>query len=245
MIPSLINAYEIFSNDIFIKEVPKNNFLPLKELLDKANFYDRRYINNKTKYENIAWLKNGIGVPIDVDDYRFIFEGETDRKYIINLLPDYYELKHKILLCLGIALSIVIIFKILDSVINWFHIKNQYRRTLHYHLKKSCNPRNFLEPYNKLKIDISSDIYNRILKIPVNDIQALKIIQDEIVERLKINPIDLNELSKLKDKCNPQRFINPFNKEKLDIANECYERLCSPNLTVEDYFEIMEKVKEL
>ena len=75
--------------------------------------------------------------------------------------------------------------------------------------------------------------------------QSLKNIQQDIMERLGITPIDVIELTKLKDKCNPQRFTNPFNKEKLELANEYYSILCSPNLTTEEYFDVLEKARNL
>lgn len=74
---------------------------------------------------------------------------------------------------------------------------------------------------------------------------ALKEIQIQASSELGINFIDKAELKDLREKVNPKRFINPYNAEKVSLANELYAILAKDNLTYGEMIEVKEKAKEL
>ena len=59
------------------------------------------------------------------------------------------------------------------------------------------------------------------------------------------NLIDKAELEDLREKVNPKRFINPYNAEKVSLANELYATLVKENLTYGELIEVKEKSKLL
>ncbi len=70
-------------------------------------------------------------------------------------------------------------------------------------------------------------------------------LQAEAVASLGIVLIDAEELKDLTEKVNPQRFMNPYNAEKVKLANDLYSRLTKEGLTYEEFAEIEEKTKAL
>ena len=55
----------------------------------------------------------------------------------------------------------------------------------------------------------------------------------------------VEELEDLKEKVNPKRFLNPYNAEKVSLANELYAILTKDNLTYTELIEVKEKFKHL
>lgn len=126
--------------------------------------------------------------------------------------------------------------------------RNQEKEEMLYDkLKRLCNPANFISKgdYDKEKIDKANDIYAKLMSISSDDKELLNEIQTAAVNELGINLINKDKVQELKEKVNPKNFINPYNAEKLALANELYAILIKEGLTYNELEEIEEKSKLL
>ena len=49
----------------------------------------------------------------------------------------------------------------------------------------------------------------------------------------------------MKKKVNPKQFVHPYNPEKLELANDLYNRLLKDDLTYSEYIDIRKKANIL
>ena len=117
--------------------------------------------------------------------------------------------------------------------------------SLYDKLKRLCNPSNFIKDYNKEKVDAANTIYQRLMETASDDADALNEIQAQAVSMLGITLIDQEKLNNLKEKVNPKNFMNPYNAEKVALANELYSRLAKEDLIYSEFSEIEEQSKKL
>ena len=71
------------------------------------------------------------------------------------------------------------------------------------------------------------------------------VLQARAVLELGVILIDNEKLKDLKEKVNPQKFMKPYNAEKVKIANDLYSRLAKENLTFDEFIIIEEESKKL
>ena len=64
-------------------------------------------------------------------------------------------------------------------------------------------------------------------------------------QELGVSFISQNRIEQLKDLCNPSRFMNPYQPEKVSLANKLYARLSMDNLGIDDLEEIESVLHEL
>lgn len=114
---------------------------------------------------------------------------------------------------------------------------------LYKKLKRQCNPVNFMEPYNQLKIDASNRIYKELIKIDSSDINSLKVIRKRMAEELGVKNIDSEYIEALKEKCNPALFMDPYDAEKVSIANKIYAKLMNNLEDIEALEEIEKEIE--
>ena len=51
--------------------------------------------------------------------------------------------------------------------------------------------------------------------------------------------------TELKEKVNPKNYLNPYNADKVTLANELYDMLCKKDLSYREFVEVKEKSKLL
>ena len=102
-----------------------------------------------------------------------------------------------------------------------------------------------MKNYDKEKVDKANEIYQKLMEIKPEDKTALMSLQAEAVASLGIVLIDVEKLKDLTEKVNPQRYMNPYNAEKVKIANGLYSRLTKEGLTYEEFAQIEEESKTL
>ncbi|MBR6286216.1 MAG: hypothetical protein IKR18_04400 [Bacteroidaceae bacterium] len=114
-------------------------------------------------------------------------------------------------------------------------------------LIRLCNPANFIKKdcYDKDKIDKANKIYKKLLEISPDDKDALNAIQLQAISELNINLINHDRLKELKEKVNPKKYINPYNAEKVALANELYAIISKEDLTYSEFVEVEERSKSL
>lgn len=196
------------------------------------------YNSSKSSYQ-AGYMYNG---------YYKVFIGETQPStWTIRKMywhPDEKE-KKELWTYWGVGISVAFLLIIIPLTImerKYQKIKNE---SLHDKLIRLCNPLNFMKEYDKEKIDIANSIYEQLLNIKQDDKEALMVLQERAVTELGLKLIDKAELEDLKEKVNPKRFLNPYNAEKVSLANELYSILGKENLTYSEFIEIKEKSKHL
>jgi len=188
-------------------------------------------------YEN-GWMQNRY--------YRVFIAATQERHYKIQEKVWVVNgNRNKLLFWWGLCLTVLFLSRIIPLTIKEKLMNKRKSETLYQRLCRMCNPSNFMKDYNKDKVDKANDIYQRLMEIKPDDKVALMSLQAEAVSSLGIVLIDGEELKELIEKVNPQRFMNPYNAEKVKMANDLYSRLIKENLTYEEFTQIVEDSKTL
>lgn len=153
--------------------------------------------------------------------------------------------RHKLLLWWCIGISVLFLLFIIPLTIKQVRSDKKKSETLYQRLVRLCNPKNFIDNYDKEKVEKANIIYKRLLETTPDNNDALIEIQMQASSELEINFIDKAELEDLKEKVNPKRFLNPYNAEKVSLANELYAVLAKDDLTYRELMEVKEKSKLL
>lgn len=111
-------------------------------------------------------------------------------------------------------------------------------------LERKCNPANFMNPYDEIKVEKANALFEELTKTNNDDIEALKSIRRRAMEELGISLINNEYIEKLKAKCNPQQFLEPYNPEKVRISNIIYSKLKNNMDNIEILEEIEKEIKE-
>ena len=97
--------------------------------------------------------------------------------------------------------------------------------SLYMELLDKCNPKNFMEPYDKKKVDAANLIYKALLESKPSygcySNQEIRNIKDQAVRELGIS-ISNSLYRKLINYCDPKRFMEPYDFEAVQVANEFY-----------------------
>ena len=91
-------------------------------------------------------------------------------------------------------------------------------------LLDKCNPKNFMEPYDKKKVDAAILIYNDLSRIDKTNEKHIRVIRDRATLELGIKVSTDRLYNELIDYCNPQNFLTavPFQADLLQAANHFY-----------------------
>ena len=100
-----------------------------------------------------------------------------------------------------------------------------------------------MNPYDKEKVEKANSIYEQLMKTSSYDIKTLKILRQQAIDNLNLNFINIEYLQDLKSKCNPQRFLQPYDAEKVRVANELYKKLIDNEGNIEILEEIEKEIK--
>lgn len=201
----------------------------------KGKSYDE--VQQTMPYEN-GWMHNGY--------YRVFIAATQERHYMIEE-KDWVvnENRNHLLLWWGISLTVLFMSLVIPLTIKESKVNKKKFETLHQRLVRLCNPKNFIDNYDKEKVEKANIIYKRLLETTPDNNDDLIEIQMQASSELGINFIDNTELEDLKEKVNPKRFLNPYNAEKVSLANELYAVLAKNNLTYGELMEVKEKSKLL
>lgn len=116
---------------------------------------------------------------------------------------------------------------------------------LWYVLERKCNPQNYMSPYNKEMVDKANSIYAELQKTDKSDEISLKEIRRRIESELQISFIDKDEIESLKFIANPSNYMQPYNAEKVALANELYAKLQDETIHIDELDSIKEKIEKL
>ncbi len=107
-------------------------------------------------------------------------------------------------------------------------------------LKRLCNPVNFMENYDKEKVEIANQIYSKLMGANPNTDE----IAAEAEKLLGIQLVDNHQIEDLKNKLHPKNFMNPYDAQKISLANELYSRIVD-NITYSEYNKLMADAKPI
>lgn len=112
-------------------------------------------------------------------------------------------------------------------------------------LLRLSHPRNFMKPYDKDKVEKANLIYKELDNINKNDSDAINTLIQRCIDELNISFIDQTQLSELKRIVNPERFMNPYDAQKVHLANHLFSILNSDKISFIDFKEVSSKAKTL
>lgn len=185
-----------------------------------------------------GWMHNGY--------YRVFIAATQERHYMIKEKAwAINENRNHLLIWWGIGLTVLFMSLLIPLTIKESKVNKKKSETLYQRLVRLCNPKNFMDNYDKEKVEKANIIYKRLLETTPDNNANLIEIQMQASSELGINFIDKAELEDLKEKINPKRFLNPYNAEKVSFANELYAVLAKDNLTYGELMEVKEKSKLL
>ena len=116
---------------------------------------------------------------------------------------------------------------------------------LWYVLERKCNPQNYMSPYNKEMVDKANSIYADLQETDKSDEISLKEIRRRIESELQISFIDKDEIESLKFIANPSNYMQPYNAEKVSLANELYAKLQDEIIHIDELESIKEQIEKL
>ncbi len=223
------NEYYWFLQD----SIPRFSRMVTDNITGKFEF------NNYTLPYPVTYMYNGF--------YK-VFVAETQpTTYTIRKkpwAPDKKEIK-ELWLYWGIGLTLIFVLIVIPvSMVEYKRskIKNE---SLYNKLKRLCNPALYLKDYDKSKVDIANELYKRIIDTKPDDMNSLQEIQIIAVQKLKIILIDKEKFAELRELTNPQRYMKPYNADKVALANDLFARLTDPSITYDVFCEIEELSKQL
>lgn len=91
-------------------------------------------------------------------------------------------------------------------------------------LLEKCSPENFMQPYDYLRVKEANKLYPTIIQCDENDIDQLLSLRKIATNNLGVS-FPTNDLYvEVCKVCDPRQYMNPYNPEKLEIANDLYSR---------------------
>lgn len=114
--------------------------------------------------------------------------------------------------------------------------------SLYEELMEKCHPNNFMDPYDKEKVDIANKIYAELRKNPYAIDYELKELRLSAVQGLGIHLSTQKLYEYLMQYCDPQLYTSrePYDAELVSQANTLYAQIHEHK---DDIFEL-EKIKE-
>ena len=119
----------------------------------------------------------------------------------------------------------------------------QQKETLKEKLLRICSPSKLMDNYDREKIAIANSLYQEIMNC--DDDSTLIQLADKAQTELSVNMISKDDLNELKKEVNPKRFMNPYNPEKVALANELYSIISNPSIKYSEYLEVRKRMKEI
>ena len=188
-------------------------------------------------YEN-GWMHNGY--------YRVFIAASQIRQYYVKENEDLIREDRKELqvwwMC---GLTVLFLIPIVPLLIAEKKTEKRISETLYQRLLRLCNPKEFMQNYDKEKIDKANSIYQALHSIDPRNEEDLNSLAQRAITELGISIIDSEELKSMKEKANPANYMDPYDAQKVSLANEIYDILLKENISFEQYKEAKEKLKNL
>lgn len=153
------------------------------------------------------------------------------------------EDRKEILIIGGALLTLLFVGLIIPLIVKYRRKEKKRNASLFDQLKDRCSPANFMTPYNEKKVEKANALYDKLMKTSPSDLESLKELRKRAIEQLDISFISVDYLEELKAKCNPKRFMEPYNAEKVQLANVLFNKLLNNESDIEVIEEIENEIK--
>lgn len=252
----LDNAYDFYTTD------DQSDF-KMSMVTNVEPFINEPYIDNpyfclKDDNKGVPFLSN-ISMYADYGTYMYsglyyvfvkaygrkIYELTLNKDYIKSEKEKYISGKQNLICLLGfISISILAIIWFVCAFLTYREIKEN-KQTLLKRILTQCNPKKFIKNYDGHSLEIANNIYSKALVTDANDNEEVLRLASLAESELGVMLVSKSDIRILKKKCNPKKFMNPYNAEKVAIANELYTKLKQEKLSCADYIEIKSKLNSL
>lgn len=188
-------------------------------------------------YEN-GWMHNG---------YYRVYIAATQEK-VFGIEEKEWAIssnRSKLLIWWCIGISIVFSAILIPLTITQINANKKKSETLYQRLVRMCNPKSFMDNYDRNKVNNANSIYKALMETASDDFETLNQLQARAVEELGICLINKCELEELRDKVNPKNYMSPYNPDKVALANELYAILTKDGVTYNEFIDVKEKSKQL
>jgi len=181
--------------------------------------------------------------------YYHVFIATTQDKYYKIQLNEWAVTnnRNQLLLWWIVGSTILFFIFIIPLTVKQIKINNRKSETLYQRLSRLCNPAQFMDDnnYDKDKVEKANSIYKVLMETNPDDKETLEVLQYRASQELGIPLINSVQLEYLKEKVNPKNYMNPYNAEKVALANELYSILRKEGLTYNELTEVQERAKQL
>ena len=106
--------------------------------------------------------------------------------------------------------------------------------SLYEELKEKCSPSNYMSPYNREKVDVANALYRELMNIGKYETERLTNLRREATDKLDISFSTAKLYRELKDYCNPNSYMNPYDAEAVKLANNYYALIEEKKDSIED-----------
>ena len=121
----------------------------------------------------------------------------------------------------------------------------QTKLTILQRIISKCNPQKFVKNYDGEKVKSANDIYSKAINIKESDEVAIKELASRAENELCIHLVSPREIKALKELCNPKKFMQPYDPEKVKRANVLFGKLNKEYVSYSEYTEIKEDIDKL
>ena len=98
---------------------------------------------------------------------------------------------------------------------------NAYYRLLHKELFEACHPCNFMQPYDHDKVMIANDLFSKLQDDNMT-VEVFLEIRRQAEKQLGVQLSAKHLFSLLKEVCNPRKYMSPYDKDRIEKANDLY-----------------------
>lgn len=234
---SMVSNVETFINEPYID----NPYFCLEDN-EKGN----PFLSNISMYADYGtYMYNGLYYVFVKAYGRKIYELTLNKDYVKSEKEKYISGKQNLICSLGFMfISILTIIWFVCAFLTYRELKEN-KQTLLKRILTQCNPKKFIKNYNGHSLEIANNIYSKALVTDANDNEEILRLASLAESELGVELISKSDIQSLKRKCNPKRFMKPYNPEKVSMANELYTKLSQEKLSCSEYLEIKSKVVTL
>ena len=158
-----------------------------------------------------------------------------------NYIEQHEEKLKERIISIECVLSLLLIFFVIHYILK----QRSARKTILDKLIKASNPKRFMKKYNQETIEIANRIYSSAKECKIEDKETIEKLCVEAETKLNICFVSNSEKKELLKRCNPKRFMKPYDAEKVTRANEIYGRIKLGKLSYSNYITMRSEVDEL
>jgi len=119
------------------------------------------------------------------------------------------------------------------------------QESMYDRLKRICNPANYVDNYDKNKVDAANRLYSKLLQINSYDINSVIELVISAEKDLNTNFLDEYQFNSLKKILNPKNFMEPYDAQRVSLSNELYSQLLQPDMNYTKYMQIVSNAAPL